>query len=128
MDGLIVKQPWVDLIVKGKKILEVRGQKTTKINERIAIIGSHTNKIFGSVKIAGCEELDKKLYNMFRKQHLIDLTYEEVLKTFGYKKLYGWFLMDEVEAAEPITCNNRKKGQVIWVKDAFPDDMDFRIK
>lgn len=128
MDGLIVKQPWANLIVQGKKKMEVRGCRTKKQNENVAIIESGMNRILGDVRILGCIELDKQSFEELREQHLIDLSYEEVLVSFGYKKLYGWLLGEMNEIAEPIVCHSRKVGQVIWVKDALPSDMYYRIK
>lgn len=128
LDGLIVKQPWANVIVEGKKTMEVRGCRTKKQNEDIVIIESGMNRIIGDVRIFGYIELDKETFESNRDKHLINLSYDEVLISFGYKKLYGWCLGEAREAAEPVICHNRKKGQVIWVKDAFPDDMYYRIK
>ena len=35
MEGLIIKKKWLDLIVSGKKTIEIRGNNTQKQNERI---------------------------------------------------------------------------------------------
>lgn len=128
LDGLIVKQPWANLIVEDKKKMEVRGCRTKKQNENVVIIESGMNRIVGDVCILGCVELDKQSFESTRDQHLIELSYEDVLASFGYKKLYGWLLGETNEAAEPIVCQNRKAGQVIWVKDALPRDVYYRIK
>jgi len=128
LDGLIVKQPWANLIVQGKKKMEVRGCRTKKQNENVVIIESGMNRIVGDVYILDCVELDKQSFENTRDQHLIGLSYEDALVAFGYKKLYGWLLGEMHEAAEPIVCQNRKAGQVIWVKDALPRDMYYRIK
>lgn len=128
MDGLIVKQPWANLIVQGKKKMELRGCRTKKQNENVAIIESGMNRIVGNVYILDCIELDKQSFENTKDQHLINLSYEDVLVSFGYKKLYGWVLGEVNKAAEPIVCQNRKVGQVIWVKDALPRDMYCKIK
>ncbi|MDA3734105.1 ASCH domain-containing protein, partial [Niameybacter massiliensis] len=123
MDGLIVKQPWASLIVQGKKTMEVRGSKTKKKRENIAIIESGMNHILGDVYIIECVELDKETFERTREQHRIKMSYEDVLTNFGYKKLYGWVLGTANEVVQPVICQNRKVGQVIWVKDALPDDV-----
>lgn len=118
MDGLIVKQPYANWILKGNKKIELRSSNTLKKNERIAIIESGTNYILGYVTIVDSVELLEKDFIAYKNEHLIELSYENVLKVFGYKKIFGWKLDNPVFLEQPMTCQNRKKGQVIWVKNA----------
>ena len=39
MDGLIIKKEWLDLILSGKKTLEIRGCDTKKIEQKIYLLG-----------------------------------------------------------------------------------------
>lgn len=43
MDGLIIKKKWLDLIVSGKKTIEIRGSNTKKQNETIYLLESRTH-------------------------------------------------------------------------------------
>lgn len=38
MDGMIIKKKWLDLIVSGKKTVEIRGSNTKKQNETIYLL------------------------------------------------------------------------------------------
>lgn len=49
MRVLAVKQPWADLIISGKKIIEIRTRKTN-IREQIAIYASRTKPSKEDVK------------------------------------------------------------------------------
>lgn len=44
MDGLIIKKKWLDLIVDGKKTIEIRGSDTNKQNETIYLLVSMTER------------------------------------------------------------------------------------
>jgi hypothetical protein len=48
MIGLLVKQPWIDLILRGVKTWELRGSRT-KASGRIALIQSGTGTVVGAV-------------------------------------------------------------------------------
>lgn len=48
MDGLIIKHKWLDLILKGKKTIEVRGSDTKKQGEMIYLLESRTSKVVGT--------------------------------------------------------------------------------
>lgn len=47
MYGLIIKKKWLDLIMSGKKTLEIRGCRTSHVGEEIALLESGSQKIRG---------------------------------------------------------------------------------
>ena len=47
MYGLIIKKKWLDLIMSGKKTLEIRGCRTFHEGEEIALLESGSQKIRG---------------------------------------------------------------------------------
>lgn len=51
MDGLIIKKKWLDLIVDGKKTIEIRGSDTNKQNETIYLLESGTHRVVATVVI-----------------------------------------------------------------------------
>ena len=61
MKGLIIKAPWIDYILSGKKTWEIRGCNT-KIRGEIALIQSGTGKIYGTVELVDSLELDLHTY------------------------------------------------------------------
>ena len=48
MDGLIVKKRWLNLILSGKKTIEIRGSNTKKIGQPIYLLESGTNLVKGT--------------------------------------------------------------------------------
>lgn len=52
MDGLIIKKKWLDLIVDGKKTIEIRGSDTNKQNETIYLLKSGTHRVVATAVIS----------------------------------------------------------------------------
>ena len=52
MKALLIKQPWIDLILDGKKMWELRGSNT-RIREEIALVESGTGTVVGTCKLTG---------------------------------------------------------------------------
>ncbi|GGE44896.1 hypothetical protein GCM10011391_24670 [Pullulanibacillus camelliae] len=59
MKGLIIKSPWIELILAGKKVWEIRGSNTT-IRGLVALIKSGTGTIVGEVTIVDSRKLSLK--------------------------------------------------------------------
>ena len=57
MKGLIIREPWIDYILSGKKVWEIRGSNTT-IRGRIALIKSGTSTILGEANLINSIKLD----------------------------------------------------------------------
>lgn len=53
MRGLIIRAPWIDLILQRKKTWEVRG-KPVAFRERIALIRGGSGSIVGMATLADC--------------------------------------------------------------------------
>lgn len=110
MKGLIVKEPWIDLILEGIKIWEIRGSHVHK-REKIALIKSGTGMIYGTVEIADSIMLTSEQYHTSFKCHRIPDT---KIKPLPYKKIYAWVLKNPVKFQNPIPYNH-PQGAVIWV-------------
>lgn len=50
MKGLLIKKPWIDLILRGKKTWEIRGSRTFT-RGRIALIESQSGTVVGTCDI-----------------------------------------------------------------------------
>lgn len=110
MKGLIIKEPWANLILEGQKNMELRGSNT-KIRGKIGIIKSGSKKVFGTVELIDCIQItNRDDYNSYRENHMVSCEFEDIT----YKKLYGWILKNPIEFKEPITYEH-KLGCVIWV-------------
>ncbi len=111
MRGLIVKEPYASMIVRGEKIWEIR-KRSTNIRGKILIISG--GYVVGEVEIADVlgpfspEELAK-----FEKFHKVS---EEELKKYSQgKRLYAWVLKNPKEFEEKKKVEIPRGAQV-WVK------------
>ena len=114
--GLVVKQPWLELILVGKKIWEIRGSNTT-IREKIALIQSGTGKIYGTANLVDCIKLTRKEFELARDRHCVP---KEV--SLPYKNIYAWVLEDAVCLDTPKEYKH-PQGAVIWV--ALKENPDY---
>lgn len=111
MYGLIIKKKWLDLIMSGKKTLEIRGNKTSHVGEEIALLESGSQKIRGFCTIKEVTALDKGKWEAHRDRHCVDVPWENLIKR--YKTPYAWHL-SEIIPKEGLTYEH-PKGAVIWV-------------
>ena len=105
MDGLIIKKKWLDLIISGKKTLEIRGSDTKHQGERIYLLESGSHKVRGTC--------------------IIDSTFPLSCSDWGeetdkYKNPHAWVLKD-VKPLDKEMYYKHPKGAVIWVKNV--DDL-----
>lgn len=109
--GLLVKSPWIDLILSGKKTMEVRGQSTAK-RGRIALIKSGTGLVFGTIEIVGVKgPFVKEDMSELEAQHRIP---SDWINTLTYSKIYGWLLQNPESLPEPVAYVH-KRGAQSWV-------------
>ena len=108
MKGLIIKQPWIDLILDGKKTWEVRGSNT-KIRGQIELIQSGSGLVVGECEIIDCKELSLKEYqNGFDKHQIMSAT------VLPYKKTYAWVVANARRYEIPRRYKH-PNGAIIWV-------------
>lgn len=110
MDGLIIKEKWLRLILSGLKSWEIRGSRTNK-RGTIYLIQSGSSHIMGQVDIVDCIELTKERYEENRGKHCIGAGWESL----PYSVPYAWVLENYVQYQKPIPYNH-PQGAVIWVK------------
>jgi predicted transcriptional regulator len=108
MKGLIIKSPYIELILEGKKKWEIRGSRTN-IRGTICLIKSGSKKIFGEVDIVDCVEIDFASYN----NHCIEL-YGKKENNLPYKRTYAWVLKNPKVYDTPKDYNH-PLGAIIWV-------------
>lgn len=119
MDGLIIKKEWLDLIIRGKKTLEVRGNDTRKINQPIYLLESGSHRIKGICKIISSTLLTYDNWDKYKESSCLDMSLIEINK--WYNTAYAWEL-SEVEPIDDIWYYNHPRGAVIWVKNVEPMD------
>ena len=109
MNALIIKKPWIDYILSGEKIWEVRGSKT-KIRGKIELIQSGSGLIVGSCEIVDCKELTLEEFKKSIQKHCISKTDE-----LPYKKTYAW-VIDKAKRYDKPKPYKHPNGAIIWVK------------
>jgi hypothetical protein len=104
---LVVKEPWIDLILDKKKTMEIRGKRCNK-RGIIYLAKSQTKHIFGSVDIVDCKgPMTDEEFASERTKHLCD-------GAPPYKKTYGWCLRNPVLFDKPVPYVH-PAGAIIWV-------------
>ena len=113
MHGLLIRRPWIDLILSGKKTWEIRGSNT-EIRGTIALIESGSKNIVGVAKLIDVHgPLDKGNFSDSQDLHLA--TPEELSADLPYAETYGWELIDAEPLLEPIPYEH-PLGAITWVK------------
>jgi len=110
MRGLLVKKPYIDLILSGKKKWEVR-RRNTRIRGRIALVWN--NKVWGTVEIVDVRAFPVDVMAE-RNEHGVSA---DEIRRYGKGKatLYAWILENPRPINPPVPVNVPRGAQV-WVK------------
>lgn len=111
---LVVQTPWIDLILDGKKTLEVRGRACRKpIGKRIYLSRSGSGAVIGSVVFLGSAPLtDPEAWNAARPDHLVP----QATPSYG-AATHGWRLGTPERFAHEVPYRVRC-GAIVWRKFA----------
>lgn len=110
LSGLIIQDPWISMILDGKKTWEIRGNATKK-RGMIALIKSGTGKVIGVCEISdviGPLTLETFLHNTDKHG---DIGNNQELP---YKSTYAWVLSNPTRIKPAIY--KHPKGAITWVK------------
>ena len=112
-DALIIKEKWGELILSGEKRYEVRGYGM-KNPRKVGLVYSGTNLCYGYVNLGFSTEVkDASAWEIAKKHCCLDIPFEKL----PYKRTYLWKInFPPVRFEKPVTIE-RKKGQVIWIKN-----------
>jgi len=123
MRGLLIRSPWIEKILTGRKSWEIRGSNTN-IRGRIGLIRSGSGLIVGTCDLVGAEgplSLAELRRNV--SKHKIPLS--ELQGRLPYKKTFAWVLRDAKPLRKPVPYKH-PPGAIIWVKLA--ESVSRRIK
>ncbi|MCA0969210.1 ASCH domain-containing protein [Halobacillus litoralis] len=111
MKGLIIKSPWIDYILDGRKTWEIRGMNT-KTRGTIGLIKSGTGHVYGEVDLVGSRPLSLDSY---KESHAFHCVEREHCEELPYKHTHAWIFENPRLYSEPIAYEH-PMGAVIWVK------------
>ncbi|MHB1681529.1 MAG: ASCH domain-containing protein [Bacilli bacterium] len=115
MKGLIIRAPWIHLILSGQKTWEIRGANT-RIRGRIALIQSGTGQVYGTVDLVDCAALDWSAFRNHIAQHRV-----AEVQSLPYPKTFAWIMAHPVRLDKPVAYQH-PQGAVLWVNGALDDD------
>lgn len=111
LKGIVIKQPWIGLILEGKKTWEIRS-RPVKLRGPVGLVQGGSGKVMGIGRIVGCigpMSRDEVLRH-FEKHRVPPERMHEV----DYEQFYAWELAD-VRRLDPPVPYRHRSGAVIWV-------------
>lgn len=106
--GLIVEQRWLDLILSGEKVLEIRGTNTLK-RGLVGLIKSGSNHVFGEVEIVNTFTIDRDAFHLYYQEHCVPDA-----GVVPYKVIHAWCLARPKRYEKPVKYVH-PRGAIIWV-------------
>jgi hypothetical protein len=117
MKGLIIRSPWIDLILSGSKTWEMR-TRPTSIRGPIALIKGGSGLIYGTAELAEClPALTREQMRQTQSFHAIPE--DQLESAMGNRWTTPWVLRDIVRLESPKPYIH-PKGAVTWVE--LPDE------
>ena len=107
--GLIIKEPWISMILAGEKTMEMRKTKTN-IRGRIALLNKGFIRGFATLYRCDGPLSYQELVSRGNEHRIPD----ERIGTIDYPYKYGWMLTDEENLLSPIKYVH-PHGAQIWV-------------
>ena len=107
--ALIIKKPWVDLILNGAKIWEIRGAPTS-CRGPVFLAASGKKALVGRVTIVDCFEISHDELPGFVTQHCI-----ADCSLVRYARVFAWVL-EGAERFEAPREYIHPRGAITWVR------------
>jgi hypothetical protein len=110
LKGLIIKEPWISLILSGKKTWELRS-RDTRVRGRIALIRKGSGTVLGSAELTGT------LPKLARSDLIANVAKHRVPESdidADFKWSTAWVLERARPLREPVQYRH-PAGAVIWV-------------
>jgi len=98
--ALIVREPWINLILDGTKKWEIRSEPTQK-RERIALATTQPYLLLGDVEIVDSTVLTHEDFQTHVASHCVDESQQEQV-IGSYKRIHAWHLRRPRRYANPI--------------------------
>jgi len=106
---LVVKNPWLDLILSCEKKWEIRGQHTERRGKIHLALSGAGGRLYGQCNITSSFPIEKRdLRKHFAKHRITDLS------VVSYRTPHAWVLSKPVRYDKPFVYKH-KKGAIVWV-------------
>lgn len=109
--ALLIRHPWIDMILDGKKTWEIRGSRTA-IRETIGLIPSASGTVVGVCKVVDC--LGPLSADVFRRNFRKAGMSPGEAELGHYRKTYAWVVEGARWLTRPVPYKH-PSGAVIWV-------------
>jgi hypothetical protein len=112
MRALMIRRPWIDMILDGEKTWEIRGARTS-VRGSVGLIASRSGTVVGVCDVADC--VGPLTANAFRKNaKKAGMRPSEA--TLGYyQQTYAWVVTKARRLERPVAYKH-PPGAIIWVK------------
>lgn len=110
--ALIIRHPWIDMILDGQKTWEIRGARTS-VRGRIGLIASRSGAVIGVCDLVDCVGplSDDEFRRNAKKAGM-----QPTEATLGcYRQTYAWVLEKPRKLKQPVPYQH-PPGAVIWVR------------
>jgi hypothetical protein len=112
MKALVIRSPWIDLILAGQKTWEMR-TRPTNIRGRIALIKAGSSMVFGTAELVNClPPLDAEQMHLQQQHHAIPGS--EMASALENRWTTPWVLQDIRPLPKPVAYHH-PSGAVTWV-------------
>lgn len=112
MDALLVRVPWINMILDGSKTWEIRGRRTHK-RGLIALVQSGTGTVVGLTELVGVVgPLGRS--DFAANAHQAGISNADASRGLPYSQTFAWIFSNSRRLSVPVSyCHPR--GAVIWV-------------
>ena len=110
--GLIIDEPWINMILRGSKTWEMR-KTGSKIRGAIALIKKGSGQVVGTVNLVdSLPPLSAAAFAKREKMHGVPPSMQAMALSNGWR--HPWVVADARPLTKPIPYNH-PSGAVIWV-------------
>jgi hypothetical protein len=110
--ALLIRRPWIDMIMAGKKTWEIRGSATS-VRGTIGLVPAGSGTVIGVCEVVGC--VGPLTADAFRKNAKKGGMRPNEAKLGWYRQTYAWVLEKPHYLKRPVPYRH-PSGAVIWVR------------
>jgi len=112
MRALVIRRPFVDRILDGKKTWEIRGSRTS-VRGPIALIASRSGTVIGVCDLVDC--IGPLRAGEFRRNAMKAGMRPSEARLGYYRQTYAWVVKNPRRLVRPVEYQH-PSGAVIWVR------------